>query len=345
LSELVKAEGPLPEDQWWTVAAQLIDTLRYLDSLGIVHRDIKPSNIIMSESGISLIDFGISQDSDSTSITSTGLVSGSPAWLAPEQLEGTTLSSASDWFSAGSVLVFAAKGTSPWGNETSMTIPVLYQKILTASPDFSGLTDDQVDFVSGLLNSDPKLRKISKDLLKANAGSPIVLERVAQLQVPSKPARKTPKVAQNKITLKIKLIPIIVVGAVISVLVPSLLFVSETVSEATRGACQVIVMERDRLVEVFRESHAGGNSSLGDERAALEAAVNKYRNSISRISPNLQITQEFLSENDRLSQDLLTTLYNLDDSLPTAYAFGLEYKKLTSHIVSVTGTGKVCSEG
>ena len=345
LSELVKAEGPLPEDQWWTVAAQLIDTLRYLDSLGIVHRDIKPSNIIMSESGISLIDFGISQDSDSTSITSTGLVSGSPAWLAPEQLEGTTLSSASDWFSAGSVLVFAAKGTSPWGNETSMTIPVLYQKILTASPDFSGLTDDQVDFVSGLLNSDPKLRKISKDLLKANAGSPVVRERVAQVQVPSKPVRKSTKVPQKKMTLKIKLIPTIVVGAVVAVLVPSLLFVSETVSEATRGACEVIVAERDRFVKVFRESYAGGNSSLGDERAALEAAVNKYRNSISRISPNLQISQEFLSENDRLSQELLTALYNAEDSLPTAYAFGIEYKNLTSHIVSVTGTGKVCSQG
>jgi hypothetical protein len=318
-----------------------MDTLRYLDSLGIVHRDIKPSNIIMSDSGISLIDFGISQDSDSTSITSTGLVSGSPAWLAPEQLEGTTLSSASDWFSAGSVLVFAAKGTSPWGNETSMTIPVLYNRILTTSPDFSGLTDDQINFVSGLLNSDPKLRKISKDLLKANAGSPVVRERVSQVQVPSKPARKTPKVAEKKITLKIKLIPTIVVGAAVAVLVPTLFFVTET----ARGACQVIVMERDRLVEVFRESHAGGNSSLGDERAALEAAVNKYRNSISRIRPNLQITQEFLSENDRLSQELLTTLYNLDDSLPTAYAFGLEYKNLKSHIVSVTGTGKVCSEG
>ena len=43
LSELVKSEGPLPEDQWWTLAAQLIETLEYLDSLGIVHRDIKPS--------------------------------------------------------------------------------------------------------------------------------------------------------------------------------------------------------------------------------------------------------------------------------------------------------------
>ena len=345
LAELVKSEGPLPEDQWWDLARELIEALEAIQKLGIIHRDVKPSNIIMTDRGLSLIDFGISQDTDATSLTSTGMVSGSPAWLAPEQLEGTAITAATDLFSAGSVLVFAAKGNSPWGNETSMTVPVVYQRILTSSPDLSGLSDDQAEFVSGLLNYEPKLRKISKQLVKANAGSPVVRERAAQVQVSSKPVRNNPKVPQKKITVKIKLIPTIVVGAFIAVLVPSLLFVTETVSVAARGACEVIVAERDRLVEVFRESHAGGTSSIGGEKAALEAAINKYRNSISRISPNLQITQGFLNENDRLSQELLTTLYNLDDSLPTAYAFGLEYKNLTSHIVSVTGTGKVCSQG
>ena len=75
LRDLVKSQGPLPEDQWWSLAAQLVDALQYLDKLGIVHRDIKPSNIIMSDDGISLVDFGISQDTDSTSITTTGMVS------------------------------------------------------------------------------------------------------------------------------------------------------------------------------------------------------------------------------------------------------------------------------
>lgn len=164
LRELVKSQGPLSQDQWWRLASELVESLQYLDRLGIVHRDIKPSNIIMSDNGMSLIDFGISQDTDSTSITTTGMVAGSPAWLAPEQLEGSSISSASDWFSAGSVLVFAARGKSPWGNETSMTIPVLHQKILSAAPDFTGLTQEQKALLESLLNPNPKGRKLPKVL-------------------------------------------------------------------------------------------------------------------------------------------------------------------------------------
>lgn len=155
LRELVDSKGPLSEADWWRLASQLKDGLESIHSLGIVHRDIKPSNIIMSESGMKLIDFGISQDSEATSLTTTGMVAGSPAWLSPEQLEGTDVSAASDLFSAGSVLTFAATGRSPWGQETSMSVPVVYQKILTGDISLEGISESQKSLITDLLHRDP----------------------------------------------------------------------------------------------------------------------------------------------------------------------------------------------
>lgn len=167
LRELVDSKGPLSEADWWRLASQLKDGLESIHSLGIVHRDIKPSNIIMSESGMKLIDFGISQDSEATSLTTTGMVAGSPAWLSPEQLEGTDVSAASDLFSAGSVLTFAATGRSPWGQETSMSVPVVYQKILSGEISLQGLSDAQRAVVSNLLQREPQIRSFGVSALAA----------------------------------------------------------------------------------------------------------------------------------------------------------------------------------
>lgn len=165
LRELVDSKGPLPEDHWWMVGRQLFDALHAVHQLGIVHRDIKPANIIMSDTGPKLIDFGISQDSDATSLTMTGLVAGSPAWLSPEQLEGNPLTAGSDLYSLGSVLVFAASGRSPWGDETSMSVPVVYQKILAGQVNLDGLTADQKNLVMSLQHPDPAKRGFPPDLV------------------------------------------------------------------------------------------------------------------------------------------------------------------------------------
>lgn len=159
LRERIHSKGPLPEDQWWALARQLADALASVHELGIVHRDIKPANIIMSETGPKLIDFGISQDSDATSLTMTGLVAGSPAWLSPEQLEGTPVTAGSDLYSLGSVLVFAATGKSPWGDETSMSVPVVYQKILSGETSFEGLTAKQRELIEALHDPSPEKRR------------------------------------------------------------------------------------------------------------------------------------------------------------------------------------------
>lgn len=158
LKSLVGDKGVLSGAQWDVLASGLLSGLKAIHHAGIIHRDIKPANIIMTEFGPKIIDFGIAQISDATSVTSSGLVAGSPAWFSPEQIEGKPLSRATDLFSAGSVLVYAATGESPWGNETSVTRASVF-KILTVEADLSKLAPPQKELVSGLLKEDPRDRE------------------------------------------------------------------------------------------------------------------------------------------------------------------------------------------
>lgn len=158
LQEFVSEKGPVAPGQWALLAENLLAALQELGNKGVIHRDIKPSNIIVTPHGPKLIDFGISIALDQTSITGTGSVAGSPAWLAPEQLEGTPITSAADVFSMGSVLAFAATGQSPWGNEATLSAPSIFKRILETEPDLDALEPFQKDLVRGLMHPRPSAR-------------------------------------------------------------------------------------------------------------------------------------------------------------------------------------------
>lgn len=171
LKEKVENDGPLNEEDWWALYSQMREALKDIHREGVVHRDLKPSNIILSEGGMKLIDFGISQDSEATSLTSTGMVAGSPAWLSPEQLEGTEVGSGSDLFSAGSILTYAAIGRSPWGSETTMTVPVAYKKILNRDFDLEELPSAFKDVISPLFREEASERAFVSVLHGRREGS------------------------------------------------------------------------------------------------------------------------------------------------------------------------------
>lgn len=166
LSELVNDKGPLDEDKWWDLASGLLNGLADVHKTGVIHRDVKPANLIIAETGPKLIDFGIAHVSDATSVTATGLVAGSPAWFSPEQIEGLELTPATDVFSAGSVLTFAASGSSPWGGETTITKASVY-KILHSEPDLSSVSLGQRFLLEKILEKDPAGRPTA-DSLRVN---------------------------------------------------------------------------------------------------------------------------------------------------------------------------------
>ncbi|WP_167288928.1 serine/threonine-protein kinase [Nocardioides seonyuensis] len=115
LSELVAAEGPLPERRAAAILAQAADALVQAEKAGIVHRDVKPSNIfITGDDHAKLGDFGIARSSSDTALTHTGMITGSPAYIAPEVASGHPATAASDVWSLGATLFHAVEGTPPY---------------------------------------------------------------------------------------------------------------------------------------------------------------------------------------------------------------------------------------
>jgi len=88
LLEYVQDKGKLKEHDWWRLSFGLLGGLVAVHKAGIVYRDIKLANVILTDTGPKLIEFGIVTIEDATSLTHTGLISCSPAWFSPEQIEG-----------------------------------------------------------------------------------------------------------------------------------------------------------------------------------------------------------------------------------------------------------------
>jgi serine/threonine protein kinase len=115
LAELVRRDGPLTPDQAAPLLRQAADALAAAHEAGIVHRDVKPSNILVAPDGqVKLSDFGIARAQADASLTQTGLVTGSPAYLAPEVASGQQATAASDVWSLGATMYHALSGRPPY---------------------------------------------------------------------------------------------------------------------------------------------------------------------------------------------------------------------------------------
>ncbi|GAB7188553.1 serine/threonine-protein kinase [Kitasatospora sp. Ki12] len=158
LAEAVAQFGPLSEHGVRALAAGLAEALEAIHGLGLIHRDLKPSNVMLSPDGPVLIDFGIARAMDSlatSSLTSTGVVVGSPGYMSPEQVQDRPLGPASDVFQLGAVLAFAATGRSPFGADSAAAL--LY-KVAHGEPELSGLRGEPRAVAQACLAKDPAAR-------------------------------------------------------------------------------------------------------------------------------------------------------------------------------------------
>jgi tRNA A-37 threonylcarbamoyl transferase component Bud32 len=120
LAEVLHEDGVLPVDQVAQVGAQVADALAATHAAGIVHRDVKPANVLIGrgprvEGLVKITDFGISHASDDVTLTQTGQITGTPAFLAPEVARGGEVTPESDVFSLGATLYTCLEGHPPFG--------------------------------------------------------------------------------------------------------------------------------------------------------------------------------------------------------------------------------------
>jgi eukaryotic-like serine/threonine-protein kinase len=127
LHELVGEHGPLRPAQAAEIGAQVAAGLAAAHAAGIVHRDVKPGNVLITADGAAKVsDFGISHAFDDVTVTSTGMLVGTPAYLAPEVARGAAPTFASDVYALGATLYLAVEGRAPFGTDEN-PIAVLHR--------------------------------------------------------------------------------------------------------------------------------------------------------------------------------------------------------------------------
>ncbi|MER5223299.1 serine/threonine-protein kinase [Streptomyces flaveus] len=188
LAERVTGQGPLTVPEVRRLAAGLVEALRDIHRAGLVHRDLKPGNVLLAEDGPRVIDFGIARAVDAARLTSTGLVVGTPPFMAPEQFREATSGPASDVFSLGSVLTFAATGRGPFDGDSPHTVGY---RVVYEDPDLTGLPPALEPLVDSCLSKDPGRRPTVPELLAALGDLEPAVEAAAGTPVDA-PPRKEP---------------------------------------------------------------------------------------------------------------------------------------------------------
>jgi eukaryotic-like serine/threonine-protein kinase len=124
LQERISRDGPLELKEVLRIGRQIALGLAAAHAQGLIHRDVKPANVLL-ENGVErvkLTDFGLARTVDDAGLTQSGVVSGTPQYMAPEQARGEPLDHRADLFSLGSVLYFACTGKAPFQGHTTIGI-------------------------------------------------------------------------------------------------------------------------------------------------------------------------------------------------------------------------------
>src|SRR5258708_7090269 len=156
LSTLVRECGPLPWPAVRWLAAGCAEALESIHGAGLVHRDLKPSNVLVSADGPRVIDFGVARAVERVQLTLTRGAVGTPAYMAPEQARDTRqATTASDVYSLGATMLFAATCHGPYQGDTAMDVLV---RLATKEPDLSGPPGELAGIVVACLERDPPTR-------------------------------------------------------------------------------------------------------------------------------------------------------------------------------------------
>ncbi|MEV0638723.1 PQQ-binding-like beta-propeller repeat protein [Streptomyces sp. NPDC050619] len=162
LEEIVNECGPMPAQAVRWLAAGVAEALQSIHGAGLVHRDLKPSNVLVVEDGPRVIDFGIASGVSNTRLTMTNVAVGTPAYMSPEQAKDSrSVTGASDVFSLGSMLVFAATGHPPFHGANPVETVFM---LLREGPDLEGLPDELIPLIESCMQMEATARPNPADL-------------------------------------------------------------------------------------------------------------------------------------------------------------------------------------
>ncbi|WP_338930759.1 serine/threonine-protein kinase [Streptomyces netropsis] len=162
LQQVVTEHGPLDAKAVLRLGAGLAEGLAAIHRCGLIHRDLKPGNVIVADDGPRIIDFGVAHAPGTETMTHTGMVIGTYAYMSPEQIRTDPVSPAGDVFALGSVLAFAATGHSPFD---ATTVPAIIHRVTSEPPRLDGLDGSLYALVTACLAKDPADRPSTADVL------------------------------------------------------------------------------------------------------------------------------------------------------------------------------------
>ncbi|WP_350280365.1 protein kinase [Kribbella sp. HUAS MG21] len=162
LDEQVDERGPLTPRKWLPLAGCLAESLQAIHAVGVIHRDLKPGNVMMCNGKPVMIDFGIAQAADDLRLTQTGLVIGTPGYLAPELIEGEMVSQSADWWGWAATVAFAATGRRPFGKGP---FEAVLARVHSGQADLDGLDPRLKSLLAAALSPDKADRPTQEEIM------------------------------------------------------------------------------------------------------------------------------------------------------------------------------------